>query len=63
MTLRQRLLSQGHDPQGHKKLFEALLDSDLLDSIRTGDTQRIESCLREHCGATIVWEDLMPPAP
>ncbi len=62
-ALRQRLLSQGHDPQGHKKLFEALLDSDLLDSIRAGDTQRIACCLQEHCGATIDWEDLMPPAP
>ncbi len=61
-ALRQRLLSQGHDPQGHKKLFEALLDSDLLESIRTGDSARIECCLKEHCGDTVVWEDLMSPA-
>ena len=62
-ALRQRLLSRGHDPQGHKKLFEALLDSNLLESIRAGDTERVESCLRKHCGDTVVWKDLMSPAP
>ncbi len=62
-ALRQRLLSRSHDPQGHKKLFEALLDSDLLASIRAGDTERVESCLEKHCGDTVVWKDLMSPAP
>lgn len=62
-ALRQRLLSRGHDPQGHKKLFEALLDSDLLASIRAGDTERIDRCMKEHCGDTIAWENLMTPAP
>ncbi|MBL0712768.1 MAG: bifunctional precorrin-2 dehydrogenase/sirohydrochlorin ferrochelatase [Desulfosarcina sp.] len=60
-ALRRRLLDQGRDPRGHKKLFEALLDSDLLEWIKAGDTVRIDQFLHQHFGETFAWKDLMAP--
>jgi precorrin-2 dehydrogenase/sirohydrochlorin ferrochelatase len=60
-TLRQRLLRQGHDPRGHKAQFETLLDSELLEWIRNGDTERIDRFLRRHFGETVDWHALSPP--
>ena len=60
-ALRRRLLDQGSDPRGHKKLFEVLLDSDLLEWIKAGDTVRIDQFLHQHFGETFDWKDLMAP--
>ncbi len=57
-ALRRRLLAGGHDPRGHKQKFDALLDSDLLDWIRDGDTDRIDQLLRSHFGAGVNWKGL-----
>jgi precorrin-2 dehydrogenase/sirohydrochlorin ferrochelatase len=57
-TLRKRLLRQGHDPRGHKAKFETLLDSELLEWIRSGDTERIDRFLCRHFGETVDWDAL-----
>ncbi len=57
-VLRKRLLSEGHDPRGHKTKFETLLDSALLEWIRIGDTERIDRFLRRHFGETVDWDAL-----
>ena len=57
-ALRRRLLAQGHDPRGHKSKFDALLDSELLEWIRAGDTERIDRFLRRHFGETVDWNAL-----
>ena len=59
-TLRKRLLRQGHDPRGHKAQLETLLDSELLEWIRNGDTERIDRFLRRHFGETVDWHALSP---
>ena len=62
-TLRRRLLARGHDPRGHKQKFEALLDSDLLEWIRTGDKDRIRHYLAEHFEEVLDWEYVTGPEP
>lgn len=59
-ALRGRLLAQGHDPRGHKAKFETLLDSELLEWIRNGDTDRIDCFLRRHFGETLDWNERSP---
>lgn len=59
-ALRRRLLAQGHDPRGHKAKFETLLDSELLEWIRAGDTERIDRFLCRHFGETVDWNALSP---
>jgi precorrin-2 dehydrogenase/sirohydrochlorin ferrochelatase len=56
--LRRRLLARGHDPRGHREKFEALLDSDLKEWIRNGDTDRIDNYLQQAFGESVAWEDL-----
>ena len=57
-ALRQRLLADGHDPRGHKQKFDTLLDSDLLDWIRTGNAARIDQFLQTQFGAGVSWKAL-----
>lgn len=49
-AVRRRLLAGGHDPESHRRSFEALLESDLLEWIRGGDTAAIDRRLAEVLG-------------
>jgi precorrin-2 dehydrogenase/sirohydrochlorin ferrochelatase len=49
-AIRQRLLSEGHDPKGHRKIFNALLDSDLLGMLRADRKDAIDTLLVETLG-------------
>ncbi len=44
-AIRQQLLGQGHDPDGHRKLFRRLLDGGLLERVKRGDRADIEAFL------------------
>jgi precorrin-2 dehydrogenase/sirohydrochlorin ferrochelatase len=57
-VLRRRLLARGHDPRGHRQKFDALLDSDLKEWIRTGDTVRIDKFLQHAFGESVDWKEL-----
>ena len=59
-TLRRRLLAQGHDPRGHKEKFDTLLNSELLEWIRTGDKDRIDRFLHRHFGEMVDWNERSP---
>lgn len=62
-VLRRRLLAQGHDPRGHKQMFETLLDSDLMTWLRDGDTDRADAFLVRHFGESVDWEEINAERP
>ncbi|GAB6097131.1 bifunctional precorrin-2 dehydrogenase/sirohydrochlorin ferrochelatase [Desulfatiferula olefinivorans] len=43
--IRKKLLTDRHDPRGHKVLFERLIDGGLLDNLKTGDADAVRSLL------------------
>ena len=44
-AIRQKLLSQAHEPEVHKALFNQLIDSDLIELMQAGKTEEINSLL------------------
>ena len=60
--LRQRLLSESHDPDGHKAVFDALLQQGLIELIREGNRERIERVLYQATGTAYRLEELIPEA-
>jgi precorrin-2 dehydrogenase/sirohydrochlorin ferrochelatase len=44
-AIRQKLLSQAHEPEEHKALFNQLIDSDLIELMQAGKTEDINSLL------------------
>jgi precorrin-2 dehydrogenase/sirohydrochlorin ferrochelatase len=49
-AIRGRLLAAGHDPEGHRKAFTALLDGDLLGLVRSDRTEEINALLERILG-------------
>jgi precorrin-2 dehydrogenase/sirohydrochlorin ferrochelatase len=49
-AIRKKLLSQDHEPEAHKHLFEQLIERDLVQILRDGDTDSINSLLHEILG-------------
>ena len=49
-TIRQKLLSQAHEPEAHKALFTKLIDSDLIQLMQAGKTEEINSLLYKILG-------------
>ena len=62
-AIRKKLLSQAHEPEAHKPLFEQLIDSDLLDLIRDAKTEEIDALLVKVLGEGYHFEDLLPSYP
>jgi precorrin-2 dehydrogenase/sirohydrochlorin ferrochelatase len=58
-NMRRKLLSQGHDPQGHKKIFHSLIDKGILDLIKTGDEKNINVILNDIPGEGYTYRDLV----
>ena len=58
-AVRKKLLSQAHEPEVHKPLFEQLINSDLLAMIRDGREEEIDILLFEVLGDGFRSEDLM----
>jgi precorrin-2 dehydrogenase/sirohydrochlorin ferrochelatase len=49
-AVRQKLLSQAHEPEAHKALFNQLIDSDLIQLMQAGKTKEINSILYKILG-------------
>jgi precorrin-2 dehydrogenase/sirohydrochlorin ferrochelatase len=49
-AIRQKLLSQTHEPEEHKTLFNQLIDSDLIQLMQAGKTEEINTLLYKILG-------------
>ena len=58
-AVRKRLLSQTHEPEAHKHLFEKLIAADLIVMIREEKTDAINSLLLEILGEGYNFNELM----
>ena len=56
---RKRLLAEAHAPEAHKPLFERIVDSDILELIRAGQTQAVDRLLTEVLGSGFRSADLL----
>ncbi|MBU2454134.1 MAG: bifunctional precorrin-2 dehydrogenase/sirohydrochlorin ferrochelatase, partial [Proteobacteria bacterium] len=58
-TIRKRLLSSGHAPDDHKKIFYALIEKGLLGLIRANDDIKINAVLQDVLGKEYQYQDLV----
>ncbi len=58
-AIRKKALSEKHEPEAHKHLFEQLINRGLIDMIRNHDEERINSLLFEIFGEGYRFEKLM----
>ena len=58
-VIRKKLLSQKHEPEAHKQLFEQLISRDLLDMIIGSRKDEIDSLLCEVLGEGFEFDSLM----
>ena len=58
-AIRQKLLSQSHEPEAHKPLFEQLIDSELIAWIREEKKADIDALLFKVLGEGYRFEELM----
>ena len=58
-AIRSKLLSQDHEPEAHKPLFEQLINSDLISMIQNGKREEINKLLFEVLGDGFQFEELM----
>lgn len=58
-AIRTRLLAEGHDPDGHRRVFSALLDEDLLEMLRADETAGINALLKKNLGPGYEMKRLM----
>jgi precorrin-2 dehydrogenase/sirohydrochlorin ferrochelatase len=49
-AIRKKLLSQDHEPEVHKHLFEQLIEKDLVQMLKNGDTESINTLLLDVLG-------------
>ena len=61
-AIRKKALSEKHEPEAHKHLFEQLINRGLIDMIRAHDEERINSLLLEIFGEGYRFEKLMKTA-
>jgi precorrin-2 dehydrogenase/sirohydrochlorin ferrochelatase len=57
-AIRKKALSEKHEPEAHKHLFEQLINRGLVDMIRNHDEERINSLLLEIFGEGYRFEEL-----
>ena len=58
-AIRSKLLSQAHEPEAHKPLFEQLIDSNVIALIQEGQTKEINALLAKILGDGYRFEELM----
>ncbi len=58
-AIRKKLLSQAHQPEVHKPLFEQLINSDLIAMIRDDNIEEINKLLFDVLGGGFQFEELM----
>jgi len=59
-AIRNKLLSEPHEHEAHKPLFEALIQGGLIDRIREGDEAQIDRLLAEVLGRGYRYRELLP---
>ena len=57
-AVRKKLLSQAHEPEAHKPLFEQLINSDLIGLLQEGRTEEINALLIDILGEGYNYENL-----
>jgi len=57
-AIRKKLLSEHHEPEAHKHLFEQLIEGGLVQMIKDGETAGVNSLLHEILGAGFDLESL-----
>ena len=57
--IRSRLLSEDHEPEAHKHVFENLINGDLVNLIKHRDIAAINSLLFEILGEGYLFDELM----
>ncbi|HUV51178.1 MAG TPA: bifunctional precorrin-2 dehydrogenase/sirohydrochlorin ferrochelatase [Anaerolineae bacterium] len=57
-AIREKLLSEKHEPEAHKHIFERLISSDLVEMIRTNRKEDINSLFFDILGQGYEFEDL-----
>lgn len=58
-NVRKKLLAQNHEPEGHKKLFEQLINTEIIKKIKNHEEEDINKTLLEILGDGYVYEELM----
>jgi precorrin-2 dehydrogenase/sirohydrochlorin ferrochelatase len=58
-NIRLKLLSEAHEPEAHKPLFEKIIENDLLGLIRENRVDDINALLSDVLGEGYVYENLM----
>jgi precorrin-2 dehydrogenase/sirohydrochlorin ferrochelatase len=58
-AIRKKLLSEKHEPEAHKHLFEQFIKSDLVGMIKSNKKEEINSLLFEILGKGYEFESLM----
>ena len=58
-AIRKKLLSQTHEPEAHKALFNQLIDSNLIELLRTGQKREVNLVLQKILGEGYRIEELL----
>ena len=58
-AIRNKLLSQVHEPEAHKDLFNKLIESDLIELMQSNKTEEINSLLFKILGEGYTIEELL----
>jgi precorrin-2 dehydrogenase/sirohydrochlorin ferrochelatase len=58
-AIRKKLLSQTHEPEAHKALFNQLIDSNLIELLRTGQKMEVNLVLQRILGEGYRIEELL----
>jgi len=58
-AIRKKLLSQTHEPEAHKALFNQLIDSNLIELLRTGQKREVNLVLQRIMGEGYRIEELL----
>jgi precorrin-2 dehydrogenase/sirohydrochlorin ferrochelatase len=58
-AIRKKLLSQAHEPETHKTLFNQLIDSDLIQLLQEGKTEDINLVLYKILGEGYRLQELL----
>lgn len=58
-AIREKLLNTKHEPEAHKHLFEELIDRDIIQMIRNGNVDKLNSALFEVLGKGYDFYDLI----
>ena len=59
-AIRRKLLASGHDPDGHKQVFRAMMETNLPALVAVGDIAAIDAVLYQLLGSGFTFNDLIP---